>query len=108
MLNAIHAQEAQQSAREKAKVAVQKLKGMKLKEAAQKIEGSIKQTITHMPFLADNRLRIRTKNGIEHIMREIRRCTRVVGKFPDRNSSLMLACALLRHMTSSKWVKNAI
>jgi putative transposase len=64
MLNAIHAQEAQQSAREKAKVAVQKLKGMKLKEAAQKIEGSIKQTITHMPFLADNRLRIRTKNGL--------------------------------------------
>lgn len=33
--------------------------------------------------------------------REIRRCTKAIGTFPDGNSALMLVCARLRHMMSS-------
>jgi putative transposase len=36
-------------------------------------------------------------------MREIRRGTRVVGAFPDGNSTLMLATARLTHMASIRW-----
>lgn len=46
---------------------------------------------------------IRTNNGIERIIREIRRRTRVVGSFPDGNSALMLVCARLRYVSTRKW-----
>ena len=47
--------------------------------------------------------RIRTNNVIERLNREIRRCTRVVGTFPDDNSALMLVCARLRHVAGTQW-----
>ena len=34
--------------------------------------------------------------------REIRRRTRVAGTFPDGNSTLMLECARLRHVTRTQ------
>ncbi len=40
---------------------------------------------------------------LERIMREIRRCTRVVGAFPDGNSALNLAAARLRHIAGTRW-----
>ncbi len=36
-------------------------------------------------------------------MREIRRRTRVVGNFPDRQSALMLVAARLRYVASTRW-----
>ena len=42
-------------------------------------------------------------NGLERIMKEIRRRTRVVGSFPDGQSALMLAAARLRHIAGTKW-----
>ena len=48
MLKAIHAQENKESARQKAKSVVQKLREMKLKEAADKIEKGIEETLTYM------------------------------------------------------------
>ena len=36
-------------------------------------------------------------------MRESRRRTRVVGNFPDGNSSLMLVAARLRDIAGTKW-----
>ena len=47
--------------------------------------------------------RIRTNNVIEMLNREICRCTRAVGSFPDGNSALMLVCARLRHIASTQW-----
>jgi transposase-like protein len=47
--------------------------------------------------------RIRTKNPLKRIMREIRRRTRVVGAFPDGNSTLNLAAARLRHIAGTRW-----
>jgi hypothetical protein len=42
-------------------------------------------------------------NPLERILREIRRRTRVVGAFPDGQSSLNLAAARLRHIAGSAW-----
>ena len=46
--------------------------------------------------------RLRTNNGLERIMKEIRRRTRVVGSFPDGKSALMLVGARLRHISTTK------
>ena len=102
-LKAIHAQESKAAAREKAKRVVEDLRGMRLKEAAKKVEDSIDETLTYMDFPDEHWLRIRTNNAIERLNREIRRRTRVVGTFPDGNSALMLVCARLRHVAGTQW-----
>jgi transposase-like protein len=103
MLKAIHAQESKKAAREKAKQVVEALCAMKLKEAAQKIENGIEETLSYMDFPYEHWMRIRTNNVIERLNREIRRRTRVVGTFPDGNSALMLVCARLRHVVGTQW-----
>ena len=103
MLKAIHAQEDLESAREKATAVVEKLKAMKLAEAAKKVGQGIGETLTYMHFPREHWVKIRTNNGIERLMREIRRRTRVVGSFPDGHSALMLVCARLRHVATSSW-----
>lgn len=103
MLKAIHASENKSAAREKAKQVVAELRSMKLKEAAQKVEDGIEETITYMAFPTEHWNRIRTNNTIERLNREIRRRTKVVGTFPDGKSALMLVCARLGHVASSQW-----
>lgn len=103
MLKAIHSQEDQAAAKEKARAVVQKLKDMKLKEAAKKVEDGVAETLTYMAFPHEHWMKIRSNNAIERLNREIRRRTRVVGAFPDSNSALMLVCARLRYMESSLW-----
>lgn len=103
MLKAIHAQENSKSALEKAQKVCERLKELRLSEAAAKVEDGIAETLRYMRFPQEHWLRIRTNNGIERIMREIRRRTRVVGTFPDGNSALMLVCARLRHVTTTAW-----
>lgn len=93
MLKAIHAQEDKAAALEKAKSVVEKLKGMKLPEAAKKVEESVAETLSYMDFPREHWLKIRSNNAIERLNREIRRRTRVVGTFPDGKSALMLVCA---------------
>ena len=89
--------------REKAKAVVEELRSMKVKEAAQKVENGIEETLTYCDFPSEHWTRIRTNNVIERLNREIRRRTRVVGSFPDGNSALMLVCARLRHVASTQW-----
>lgn len=103
MLNAIHAQESKKASREKAKVIIEELKAMKLKEAAKKVENGIEETLTYYDFPSEHWSRIRTNNAIERLNREIRRQTRVVGRFPDGNSALMLVCVRLRYVASTQW-----
>ena len=103
MLKAIHAQEDLAAAEEKAKAVVQKLREMKLKEAAKKVEESVTETLEYMKFPREHWMKIRSNNAIERLNREIRRRTRVVGAFPDSNSALMLVCARLRYMEDSLW-----
>ena len=81
---------------------VEELHAMKLKEAAQKVEDSIEETLTYCDFPSEHWTCIRTNNVIEKLNREICRRTRVVSSFPDGNSALMLVCARLRHMVGTQ------
>lgn len=103
ILKAIHAQEDKTAARDKAVQAVQKLRTMKLSQAASVVEDGIEETLTYMDFPSEHWLRIRTNNVLERILREVRRRTRVVGNFPDGRSALMLVCARLRYVVSTAW-----
>jgi len=103
MLKAIHASEDRTAATEKAEAVCRKLDGLKLREAAKKIRQSIEETFTYYDFPREHRIRIRTNNALERIMREIRRRTRVVGAFPDGHSALMLCAARLRHVAGTRW-----
>jgi transposase-like protein len=103
MLKAIHASEDKQAAMEKAESVYVKLTAMKLKEAAKKVQESIIETLSYYDFPREHRIRIRTNNALERIMKEIRRRTRVVGAFPDGHSALMLCAARLRHIAGTKW-----
>jgi putative transposase len=103
MLKAIHASEDKKAALEKAEAVYVKLEAMKLKEAAKKIQDSIAETLTYYDFPREHRIRIRTNNALERIMKEIRRRTRGVGAFPDGHSALMLCAARLRHIAGTQW-----
>jgi len=103
MLKAIHAQESKRATQEKAKAIVVEQKAMKLKEAAKKVEGSIEETLSYCDFPYQHWTRTRINNVIERLNREIRRRTRVVGTFPDGNSTLMLVCTRLRHVAGTQW-----
>ena len=96
-------QEDLNSAKEKAKAVARKLREMKLAQAAEKVETGIEETLTYMNFPREHWIKIRTNNGLERIMREIRRRTKVVGCLPDGKSALMLVCARLRHITTTNW-----
>lgn len=103
MLKAIHASEDKQAAIDKAGTVFTKLEEMKLREAAKKVQDSINETLTYFDFPREHRIRIRTNNAMERIMKEIRRRTRVVGAFPDGHSALMLCAARLRHIAGTQW-----
>ena len=103
MLKAIHACEDREAAQIRAQAVIEKLRGMRLREAASRVEEGIDETLTFYGFPAQHWRRIRTNNPLERIMREIRRRTRVVGAFPDGNSALMLAAARLRHIAGTQW-----
>ncbi len=65
MFKAIHAQESKKASREKAKAVVEELCSMKLKEAAEKVEDGIEETLTYCGFPSEHWTRIRTSNVIE-------------------------------------------
>ncbi|AQT68808.1 Transposase [Anaerohalosphaera lusitana] len=103
MLKAIHAQEDLAEAKKKAHAVADKLDGMKLRRAAQRVREGAQETLSYYHFPRKHWRQIRTNNPLERIMREIRRRSRVVGCFPDGNSALMLAAARLRHIAGTKW-----
>ena len=103
MLKAIHAQENREEAIKKKDQIAEKLSKMKLHKASELVkEGSI-ETFSFYHFPVEHWKRIRTNNGLERIMKEIRRRTRVIGSFPDGESALMLVAARLRHISNSTW-----
>jgi transposase-like protein len=103
MLKAIHAQEDRDAAEEKLGAVVQKLRMMKLNQAATIVEQSAAETLSYYAFPSQHWRSLRTNNPLERLMREIRRRTRVVGAFPDGKSALMLVAARLRHVAGTKW-----
>jgi putative transposase len=103
MLKAIHGQEDRQAACQKAAAVTEKLRAMKLGQAAAIVEEGVEETLSYMSFPREHWTRIRTNNMLERIMREIRRRTRVVGNFPDGRSALMLVAARLRYVAGTRW-----
>ena len=103
MLKAIHAQEDKEAAREKAGLVAAKLRTLKLESLAKFAEESVEETLSYMDFPTEHWRKIRTNNGLERIMKKIRRRTRVVGSFPDGYSAIMLVGARLRHISTTKW-----
>ncbi|MBR2426834.1 MAG: transposase [Lentisphaeria bacterium] len=103
MLKAIHAQEDKEAAREKAKSVMEKLLAKKLDGITKFIEESLEETLSYMDFSSEYWRKIRTNNGLERIIKKIRRRTRVVGNFPDGYSAMMLVGARLRHISTTKW-----
>lgn len=103
MLKAIHASEDLEAATDKAAAVAEKLKGMKLNQAAKILQDGVAETLGYYSFPSAHWRRIRTNNPLERIMKEIRRRTNVVGAFPDGNSALMLVAARLRHIAGTKW-----
>jgi transposase-like protein len=103
MLKAIHAQESRDEASKKAATVVQKLRDMKLAEAAKVVDDGIHETLSYFEFPSEHWRRIRTNNRLKRLMKEIRRRTRVVGAFPDGESALMLVAARLRHVAGTTW-----
>jgi putative transposase len=84
-------------------------------KAADLLEERIQETLTFYAFpdrragvrhwSEDNgeRIKLRTNNPLERLMKEIRRRTKVVGAFPDGKSCLNLAAARLRHIAGTEW-----
>ena len=103
ILNAIHASEDKAVARQKADQITEKLESLRLKEASKKVRESIGETLTYRYFPRSHQTRTRTNNALERIMKEIRRCTKVVGAFLDGHSALILCAARLRHIAGTKW-----
>ena len=103
MLKAIHAQEDHEEAVKKARSVIQKLKNMRLTEAAKTVSEGVDETFGYYFFPREHWRHLKTNNPLERIIREIRRRTKVVGAFPDGESALMLAAARLRHIAGTKW-----
>jgi len=103
MLKAIHAQESRETAADKANAVVDELRRQRMNRAAELVEAHVGETLTYYSFPDCHRIKLKTNNPLERVMREIRRRTRVVGAFPDGKSCLNLAAARLRHIAGTQW-----
>jgi transposase-like protein len=103
MLKAIHGQETRDAAQEKARTVIAELLRQRMKRAAELVDDDVGDTLTYYAFPDSHWIKLKTNNPLEHLMREIRRRTRVVGAFPDGQSCLNLAAARLRHIAGTQW-----
>jgi len=101
LLKAIHDQEDKVAALKKTGDIIEKLKDLKLNEAAGKVETAGSETLTYMDLPKEHWQRIRFDNAMERLGREIGRWPKCLGTFPDGRSALMLVCARLRYIEQS-------
>lgn len=103
-LKAIHAQETAEEARVKAQRLISKHK-KGLPGAIAILEAGLEDTLTFYQFPSKHRMRIRTNNPMERLIKEARRRTKAVGSFPDANSAKMLVAARLKWQQEKTWEK---
>ena len=72
-------------------------------KVAEHIEEHIEECLSCLAFPESHRRRIRTTNGLERLNQEIKRRTRVVRIFPNREACLRLVTALCVEQ-SEEWV----
>jgi putative transposase len=66
------------------------------------IERDLDALVTHLRFPSEHRKRIRTTNLLERTSVEVRRRTKVIGRFPGETSALSLIWAVLE-LSSRGW-----
>ena len=99
-LKTIHASEDIVTARGKVRL-IDKLRGLRLTASPEPPwRRKPMRRLTYYVF-PEEHWRIRTNNPLQRIFREIRRCSRVPGAFPDGQSALNLAAARLRHIAGT-------
>ncbi len=67
------------------------------------LEEHVEECLSCLEFPESHRRRIRTTNGLERLNQEIKRRTRVVRIFPNRESCLRLVSAMSME-TSEEWI----
>jgi len=72
-------------------------------KVAEHLEAHVEECLTCLAFPASHRKRIRTTNGLERLNQEIKRRTKVVRIFPNREACLRLITALVVEQ-SEEWV----
>jgi putative transposase len=72
-------------------------------KVAEHVEEHLEECLTCLSFPESQRRRIRTTNGLERLNQEIKRRTRVVRIFPNREACLRLVSALAVEQ-SEEWV----
>lgn len=72
------------------------------KKLAAWLEENVPEGLTVFDFPAEHRRRLRTNNGLERLNREVKRRTRVASIFPNEDSLLRLATAVLLE-TDDNW-----
>jgi transposase-like protein len=102
-LRAIFAAPARKDALRIASSVAQKWRGKGHEKVAEHIEEHIEECLSCLAFPESHRRRIRTTNGLERLNQEIKRRTRVVRIFPNRQSCLRLVSALAVEL-SEEWV----
>jgi putative transposase len=80
-----------------------KWRGKGNEKVADHIEEHIEECLSCLAYPESHRRRIRTTNGLERLNQEIKRRTRVVRNFPNRESCLRLVSALAVEV-SEEWV----
>jgi len=70
---------------------------------AEQLEEEIEDCLACLAFPAEHQVRIRTTNNLERLNQELKRRTRVVRIFPNRESCLRLVSALAREQ-SDEWI----
>ncbi len=81
----------------------EKWRGKGHEKVAEHLEEHVEECLSCLAFPESHRRRIRTTNGLERLNQEIKRRTRVVRIFPNRESCLRLVTALaVEH--SEEWV----
>jgi transposase-like protein len=76
---------------------------MKLKAAADLLEGEIHGTLSFHAYPSQHWLKLKTNNPMARLLNEARRRTKAVGAFPNGHSALMLVAARLRHVSATQW-----
>jgi putative transposase len=96
------APESEQALRIASSVA-QKWRAKGHEKVSEHIEEHIEECLTCLAFPESHRRRIRTTNGLERLNQEIKRRSRVVRIFPNRESCLRLVTALAMEQ-SEEWI----
>jgi transposase-like protein len=100
--HSVHLSSREQALRIASSVA-EKWRGKGHEKISEHIEEHIEECLSCLAFPESHRRRIRTTNGLERLNQEIKRRTRVVRIFPNRQACLRLVSALAVEQ-SEEWV----